>query len=153
MSIPPLSWYSTPSDLLQASDREFVSFCASALAISDYVFSVKRLTEHLDVKIGMEIGGEHQNQLLIWQLMNGSQLRVPKPLRFVESMGRTRRACSITCLDNLPLLGQSKKKCPALTIRFSSRSSDCGLVAWVVYARSSRFRLSYLDVISLCLGL
>ncbi|KAK3614993.1 hypothetical protein LTR22_027598 [Elasticomyces elasticus] len=66
----PLSWYSDQSDLLYASEQEIVDYCATASPSSDDAFNVKRLTTDIDVKIGMEMAREYQNQLLMWQLVN-----------------------------------------------------------------------------------
>ena len=88
MRVSSLSWDSTLSEILRASDREIVDYCETAPTISDNVYNVRRLTEYMDVKIGMEIGREYHNQLLIWQLVKGTGLRVPEPLHLVESIDR-----------------------------------------------------------------
>ncbi|KAK3614667.1 hypothetical protein LTR22_027701 [Elasticomyces elasticus] len=84
MPVASLSWKSTYSDLIQASEQDIITYCAAAPAISSNVFHVRRLTEQAVVKIGMEIEGEYEGQLLVWELVGGGQLRVPKPLRFVR---------------------------------------------------------------------
>ncbi|CZT21519.1 uncharacterized protein RCC_07382 [Ramularia collo-cygni] len=81
-----LTWESTSSDFNNASTAEIVTYCNQTPTVTGQCASIKRVSEHVTVKIGLTLEeSEFKNQEFAWSLLLSTPVRVPEPYRFFRA--------------------------------------------------------------------
>lgn len=97
-----LNWQSSSDDFRLATTTEIIALYNTATAITLHSSRVRRLSETvLGKRIGHDGLREYHNHCFAWENFNCPYLRVPEPIRFVESPGRASSSSGILIMEHL----------------------------------------------------